>query len=167
MKRILILIIFNIISFKQIFARDMVYIPEDWRVDESIGFFEILYMWYDKNGDYVILIDNNDSMWVDFQFAKVKYRFLEIRGIDPKTVKIQKVSGNWAMYIGKFKENYDCSKFELKGYEYYFKDINESANIKPQNACVGYKDYSYKDLQEMGIIINTIDFMDLHKKFKL
>ena len=151
MKRLLLLLLLNMCLTFQIFARDMIYIPEDWRDDESM-FFEILYMWYDNKGDYVILINSADYDMRYFKNSSKKYALFEIRGIDPKTVKMQSI-GDGKKYIGKFKENYDCSKFEF--YETVYEN-EKYINRKKYNSCFGDKDYSYQELKELGIEINII-----------
>lgn len=165
MVRILILIILNIILFKQIFAEDIVYEPEEWRSDENLYYFEIVYMWYDKNDDYVILIDNGDHNMNFFKDSPYKYALFEIRGIDPKTIKMQGF-GEGKVYIGKRKENYDCSKFEFYEKDYDWNARKSKKTFKPKGACFGYKDYSYKDLEEMGIIINIIDSYEITNNLK-
>lgn len=162
MKKLLILMILNFYP-QYVYAKDMIYIPEDDRDHVSQYFFEVMYSWYDKDGDYVILVDNQDNNMSSFPSAIYKYKFFEIRGIEPQTVKIKQINNEGVYYIGKFKENYDCSKFNFD--KIIYKD-GQYIELQKQNACFGYKNYSYQDLREQGITLNIIDTYKILKSIK-
>ena len=158
MKILLLLFTLNVSLVFEAFGKSMVYIPEEWRSDETIHWFEIVYMWYDKNQDYVILIENGDQNLQAFKSSGEKYKFFEIRGIDPKTITMKQINDDGNIYIGRFKENYDCSKFNF--YKVIYKNGKYMHEPKV-NSCFGYKDYSYRDLENIGITLNIIDSYDV------